>query len=85
MIQPEIYYEDEISQLTNGFPFMKIEDDKIPKVLFIAAMKNSEINENDEQVVDLAMQLYINSEILKSVLDKEQYNNIRRYIGLKDL
>lgn len=86
MKQPEIFYEDETTQLTNGFPFIKIiNDEDIPKLLFISAMKDAEINEHDEQVVDLAMQMYINSEILKKSLNNDEYNKVRKFLGLKEI
>jgi len=84
--QPEIFYEEEVSLLTNGLPFIKLEkDNEIPSVLFIAAMKDAELNDDEEQVVDIAMQMYVNSEFLKRLLSKEDYNKIRKELGFKEI
>jgi len=88
-IQPEIFYEQTHDGLTNGMPFMRIENDtNIPNALFIAAASNFE-NKNkeveEEEICDIAIQMYVNSEVLKSVLDEETYDVIRKDLGLLPL
>jgi hypothetical protein len=81
---PEIFYEEGNEGLTGGFPFMRIPDDKdIPSSLFIGASKK--IMEEGEEVHELIMQMYVNSETLKSVLSAEEYDRVRVALGLKPL
>jgi len=88
-IQPEIFYEQTHDGLTNGMPFMRIENDtSIPGALFIAAASNFE-NKNkeveEEEICEIAVQMYVNSEVLKSVLDEETYDCVRKDLGLLPL
>lgn len=88
-IQPEIFYEESAEGLTNGMPFMRIENNKtIPNALFMGAAKNIE-NKNNEvdesEMCEITMQMYVNSEILKNVLDVEVYDKVRAAIGLDPL
>ena len=88
--QPEIFYEESHEGLTNGMPFMRIEkDNNIPGAIFIGAAlnfenKNKEV-ESEEEMCEIVMQMYINSETLKSKLSEEDYNKVRVAIGLKPL
>ena len=88
--QPEFFYEETHEGLTNGMPFMRIENDEtIPGALFVAAVSNFENKnkeqENEEEVCEITMQMYVNSEILKVVLSEEDYDNVRKALGLKPL
>jgi hypothetical protein len=88
-IQPEIFYEESAEGFTNGMPFIRIEDEQsVPSALFMGAAKNIE-NKNsevdDEDMCEITMQMYINSEILKAVLSKEDYDAVRTSIGLDPL
>lgn len=88
-IQPEIFYEESAEGFTNGMPFMRIEnEDTVPSALFMGAAKNIE-NKNtevdEEQICEITMQMYVNSEVLKSVLDKDTYDRVRVSIGLDPL
>lgn len=81
---PEIFYEEGGEGLTGGFPFMRIPDDKdIPSSLFIGASKK--VVEEGEEVHELIMQMYVNSEVLKSTLSAEEYDRVRVALGLKPL
>ena len=84
--QPEIFYEESHEGFTNGMPFMRIEDSKtIPNALFIGAAKNIENKNNEsseEDMCEITMQMYINSEVLKKVLSSEDYDKVRVSIGL---
>jgi len=87
--QPEIFYEESHEGLTNGMPFMKIESNQaIPNALFMGAAKNIE-NKNkevdEEEMCEITMQMYVNSEVLKNVLDKDLYDKVRVSIGLDPL
>ena len=88
-IQPEIFYEESAEGLANGMPFMRIENNKtIPSALFMGAAKNIE-NKNTEvdesEMCEITMQMYVNSEILKGILDVETYDKVRVSIGLDPL
>lgn len=88
-IQPEIFYEESAEGFTNGMPFIRIEDEQsVPSALFMGAAKNIE-NKNsevdEEDICEITMQMYINSEILKAVLSKEDYDAVRISIGLDPL
>ena len=82
--QPGIFYEETHEGLTNGFPFMEIEKEKsIPNVLFIGAVQDTDEQINESEVVkEVVMQSYFNSEAIKRVLDEDQYNNIKKSLGL---
>jgi hypothetical protein len=87
--QPEIFYEESAEGFTNGMPFMQIENDQsVPNALFMGAAKNiknknSEVDKED--MCEITMQMYVNSEVLKAVLNKEDYDKIRVSIGLDPL
>ena len=88
-IQPEIFYEESAEGFTNGMPFMRIEDNQsIPSALFMGAAKNIE-NKNtevdEEEMCEITMQMYVNSEVLKNILNREDYDKIRVSIGLDPL
>ena len=88
-IQPEIFYEESAEGFTNGMPFMRIESEEtVPSALFMGAAKNIE-NKNtevdEEEMCEITMQMYVNSEVLKNVLDKETYDKVRISIGLDPL
>lgn len=88
--QPEIFYEENHEGFTNGMPFMQIKkEDPIPNALFLAAVtnfenKNKEIEE-EEEVCEIIMQMYVNSEVLKAVLAEDDYDKIRSVLGLSSL
>ncbi len=87
--QPEIFYEESHEGLTNGMPFMRIENSQtIPNALFVGAAKNIE-NKNTEvdekEMCEITLQMYVNSEVLKNILDKETYDKVRISIGLDPL
>lgn len=87
--QPEIFYEETHEGLTNGMPFMRIEKDQtIPNALFMGAAKNIENKHtevDEEEMCEITMQMYVNSEVLKNVLDQEAYDKVRISIGLDPL
>ena len=88
-MQPEIFYEESHEGFTNGMPFMRIENSKtVPNALFIGAAKNIE-NKNkevdEEEICEITMQMYVNSELLKKVLSEEAYDSIRISMGLAPL
>ena len=88
--QPEFFYEETHEGLTNGMPFMRIENEEtIPGAIFIAAVSNFENKnkeqENEDEVCEITMQMYVNSEVLKSALSEEEYNKVRKYLGLAPL
>lgn len=88
--QPEIFYEESHEGFTNGMPFMRIEKEQnIPGALFIAAASNFENKnteqENEEDICEITMQMYVNSEILKNVLTEEDYDDVRKALGLKPI
>ena len=88
--QPEIFYEENDQGFTNGLPFMRVDNtDHIPGALFIATASNFENKnneqENEEDVCEITMQMYVNSEILKTVLSEEDYDDVRKALGLKPL
>ena len=87
--QPEIFYEETAEGFTNGMPFMRIENEhKIPTALFMGAAKNIQ-NKNsevdDEEMCEITMQMYVNSEVLKNILDSNTYDKVRISIGLDPL
>lgn len=88
--QPEIFYEESHEGFTNGMPFMRIEkDSSIPGAMFIAAAtnfenKNQELDD-EEQMCEIVMQMYVNSEILKTTLSEEEYDKVRAVLGLAPL
>mgnify|MGYP001202911049 CR=1 FL=1 len=88
--QPEIFYEESQEGFTNGMPFMRVEKDQsIPGALFIAAASNFENKnteqESEEDICEITMQMYVNSEVLKSTLAEEDYDAVREVLGLKPL
>lgn len=87
--QPEIFYEESHEGFTNGMPFMRIEsEDSVPTALFLGAAKNIEnknIEVDEEEICEITMQMYVNSEVLKNVLTKEDYDKVRISIGLDPL
>ena len=88
--QPEIFYEETHEGLTNGMPFMRIEKGQdIPGAIFMGAAINIE-NKNkeadsEEEMCEIIMQMYINSETLKNKLSAEDFDKVREAIGLKPL
>ena len=87
--QPEIFYEESHEGFTNGMPFMRVEKSQtIPNALFIGAAKNIE-NKNkeveEEDICEITMQMYVNSELLKKVLSEEAYDEVRISMGLLPL
>lgn len=83
--QPGIFYEENENGISNGIPFMEIENEKVPKVLFIGAVRDTdELVENDssETVKEIIMQSYYNSEALKEVLDEKTYISVKKQLGL---
>ena len=85
--QPEIYYEENANGLTNGLPFMHIEDKKtVPSVLFLGAVFDTdeivEGTETEETVKEVVLQSYYNSESIKNVLGEEDYNKLKVALGL---
>ena len=87
--QPEIFYEESAEGFTNGMPFMRISNEQsVPGALFMGAAKNIEnknIEVDEDEMCEITMQMYVNSEILKNVLDKETYDKVRVSIGLDPL
>ena len=85
--QPSIYYEEKSSGLTNGLPFMHInEGTSIPTVLFIGAVFDTdepvEDSESGEKIKEVIVQSYYSSEALKKALSEEEYKNIKISLGL---
>lgn len=83
--QPEILYEESPEGVSNGIPFMKInEDQSIPSALFIGSAHDSEEkNEEGETIVDLVMHMYLNASSIKEILSLEEYNKLREGLGFK--
>ena len=66
-------------------PIIKKDNKTIPNALFIGAAKNIENKNNEsseEDMCEITMQMYINSEVLKKVLSSEDYDKVRVSIGL---
>lgn len=85
--QPSIYYEENNSGLTNGLPFMHInEGTAIPTVLFIGAVFDTdeyvEDSETDEKIKEVVLQSYYSSEALKKALPEDDYKKIKVLLGL---
>ena len=85
--QPEILYEETHEGVSNGIPFMKIEENQnIPSVLFIGSAHDSdEKNEEGETIVDLIMHRYLNASAIKEILSLEEYNKLREGLGFKPI
>jgi hypothetical protein len=88
--QPEIFYEESHEGLTNGMPFMQIEkESSIPGALFLAAATNFENKNKDvddeNEMCEIIMQMYVNSEVLKAILPEEEYDKVRESLGLISL
>jgi hypothetical protein len=83
--QPEILYEESHEGVSNGIPFMKIEENQaIPTALFIGSAHDSdETNEEGETIVDLVMHMYLNASSIKEILSLEEYNKLREGLGFK--
>lgn len=83
--QPEILYEESHEGVSNGIPFMKIEENQnIPSALFIGSVHDSkEKNEDGETIVDLVMHMYLNASSIKEILSLEEYNKLREGLGFK--
>lgn len=83
--QPEILYEESHEGISNGIPFMKIEDtQRVPTALFIgSAHESEEKNEEGETIVDLVMHMYLNSSTIKEILSLEEYNKLKEGLGFK--
>jgi hypothetical protein len=85
--QPGIYYEESPDGLTNGLPFMHIEEGtSIPSVLFMGAVFDTdeevEGSETGEKVKEVVLQSYYSSEALREKLDEETYQKIKIALGL---
>ena len=85
--QPEILYEESHEGVSNGIPFMKIEENQnIPSALFIGSAHDSdEKNEEGETIVDLVMHMYLNASSIKEILSLEEYNKLREGLGFKPI
>lgn len=85
--QPSIYYEENSAGLTNGLPFMHIEEGTaIPTVLFVGAVFDTdeivEDSETNEKIKEVVVQSYYSSEALKSALPEDEYQKIKVLLGL---
>jgi hypothetical protein len=84
---PEILYEEE-SSLTQQLPFIPVPpEEEMPKMLFIFESRETGEYEPDEfgnesPIVDLDLHQYVNMNLLKSVLDSDALNLVRKNLGL---
>jgi hypothetical protein len=84
---PEILYEEE-SGLTQQLPFIPVPpEEEMPKMLFIFESRETGEYEPDEfgnesPIVDLDLHQYVNMNLLKSVLDSDALNLVRKNLGL---
>lgn len=82
--QPEIMYQEDAEGITNGIPFVNVENlESIPKILFIgSAIDSEDKNEEGETIVDFIMNSYYSSLAIKEILSEEEYKKLRLGLGL---
>ena len=85
--QPEILYQEVEEGKSGAIPFMQLEKGSTPpSALFIAsAIKTDEFNEQDEEIVDFVLQMYLNADTIKSAVGITEYNKIREALGLSKI
>lgn len=85
--QPEIMYQEVEDGKSGAIPFMALEKGSLPPpALFIAsAIKTDEKNEDDEEIVDFVLQMYLNADTIKNAVGVEEYNKIRHALGLSKI
>jgi hypothetical protein len=85
---PEILYEEE-NGLTQQLPFIPVpHDEEMPKLLFIFESRETGEYEPDEfgnesPIVDLDLHQYVNMNLLKTLLDADALNLVRKSLGLQ--
>jgi hypothetical protein len=85
---PEILYEED-NGLTQQLPFIPVPpNEEMPKLLFIFESRETGEYEPDEfgnesPIVDLDLHQYVNMNLLKSILDPDSLNSIRKSLGLE--
>ena len=88
---PEIYYEEDSEGLTSHIPFISVPSgEKMPNILFMFGSTETgeeEIGSNGEPlpIVDLDLHQYANMNTLRDNLPAEQYDAVRRTLGLEPL
>lgn len=88
---PEIYYEEDSEGLTSHIPFISVPSgEKMPNILFMFGSTETgeeEIGSNGEPlpIVDLDLHQYANMNTLRDNLSAEQYDAVRRTLGLEPL
>lgn len=83
---PNIYYEENVEGIANGFPFIEVPQDKdMPNCLFIYSMKTLDTKIDDEFEKELSMFSYANMSVLKENLNPILFDEVRKALGLKPL
>jgi len=88
---PEIMYEEDNNGQASKIPFIAVpENEEMPKMLFIfenRATGEFEPGQNGEElpVVTLDLRQYANMDILKKNLLPDDYDKVRKALGLENL
>jgi hypothetical protein len=88
---PEIMYEETDEGLSSNIPFIMVPKNEVmPKVVFIFESRETgelEPNEDGDPVPIMEMDLhqYADMAILKEGLSLEDYDNVRRVLGLQPM
>ena len=88
---PEIVYEDDENGMTSKIPFIMVPKEEImPKILFMFESRETgefepDIEGNPLPIVDMELHQYADMAYLKKGLSPEEYDTVRKCLGLKPL
>lgn len=88
---PEIMYEDDENGLSSKIPFIMVPpDEKMPQVIFIFESRETGEFEPDTEgeplpIVEMDLHQYADMAQLKKGLTPQEYDNVRRCLGLEPL
>jgi len=88
---PEIMYEDDDNGMTSKIPFIMVpEKQEMPKVIFIfESRETGEFEPGDDgeplPILEMDLHQYADMSILKEKLPIEDYDNVRKVLGLEPI
>ena len=88
---PEIMYEDDENGMSSKIPFIMVPpDEKMPQIIFLFESRETGEFEPDGDgnplpIVEMDLHQYADMALLKKGLSTQEYDNVRKCLGLEPL